>query len=101
MKRILRILEHRPWPLPNGPWVMTQRWHDLLFAHWPVHPNVLRKLIPPALSIDIFEGRAWVGIVPFYMTNVRLRGTPAVPGFSAFPELNVRTYVTAEDKPGV
>lgn len=35
------------------------------------------------------------------MENVRPRLVPPVPGISAFPELNVRTYVTAEGKPGV
>lgn len=80
---------------------MTQRWHDLLFAHWPVEAGLLRKLLPPGLHIDTFGGRAWVGVVPFYMSAVRLRFTPALPGLSTFPELNVRTYVTAESKPGV
>ena len=80
---------------------MAQSWHDLLFAHWPVKPEALRPLIPAALAIDQFDGAAWIGVVPFSMTGVRLRGTPALPWLSAFPELNVRTYVTAGEKPGV
>jgi hypothetical protein len=79
---------------------MTQTWYDLLFAHWPVPVALLRALVPPTLAIDTFDGEAWLGIIPFHMT-VRLRGLPAVPGLSAFPELNVRTYVTVEGKPGV
>lgn len=94
-------LAHRPWPLPAGPWVMAQSWHDLLFAHWPIAVAQLRPHIPPPLEIDTFEGTAWLGVVPFRMSGVRLRGTPALPWLSAFPELNVRTYVVAEDKPGV
>jgi uncharacterized protein len=101
MKAILNIVEHRPWLLPKRPWIMTQRWHDLLFAHWPIDPALLRNLIPSALTIDMFGGRAWVGVVPFLMTGVRLRGMPSLPGLSAFLELNVRTYVTIENKPGV
>jgi uncharacterized protein YqjF (DUF2071 family) len=101
MNAVLQEVAHRPWPLPEGPWVMAQSWHDLLFAHWPVDPTALRTLLPPQLHIDTFEGRAWVAVVPFRMTSVRLRGTPAVPWFSAFPELNVRTYVTYCGKPGV
>jgi uncharacterized protein len=93
--------EHRPWPIPSDPWIMAQSWHDLLFAHWPVDASMLRPYIPAKLDIDTFEGRAWLGIVPFSMTGVRLRWTPALPGISAFPELNVRTYVTAQGKPGV
>ena len=80
---------------------MAQSWHDLLFAHWPVDAAVLRPLLPPQLQIDAFEGQAWLAVVPFRMTGVRLRGTPAVPWLSAFPELNVRTYVTCGGKPGV
>ena len=101
MNAILREVAHRPWPLPVGPWVMAQSWHDLLFAHWPVDATVLRPLIPEQLRIDTFEGQAWLAVVPFRMTDVRLRGTPAVPWLSAFPELNVRTYVSHEEKPGV
>ena len=80
---------------------MAQNWHDLLFAHWPVPVAVLRKLIPQELAVDVYDGTAWIGIVPFTMSGVRLRGTPALPWVSTFPELNVRTYVTAEEKPGV
>jgi len=92
---------HRPWPLPAGPWIMAQSWHDLLFAHWPVSESALRPHIPERLAIDTFEGQAWLGVVPFRMSGVRLRGTPALPWLSAFPELNVRTYVVANGKPGV
>jgi uncharacterized protein len=92
---------HRPWPLPEGPWVMRQTWLDLLFAHWPVEVAALRPLIPARFALDLFEGQAWLGIVPFRMSGVRLRGTPALPWLSSFPELNVRTYVVAGAKPGV
>jgi uncharacterized protein len=94
-------LKHRPWPLPTGPWVMAQNWHDLLFAHWPIQVETVRAMIPAALEIDIFDGVAWVGVVPFRMSGVRLRGTPALPWLSSFPELNVRTYVVRDGKPGV
>jgi uncharacterized protein len=101
MSAVLQEVAHRPWPLPAGPWVMAQSWHDLLFAHWPVDAAALRQLIPPQLQIDTFEERAWLAVVPFRMTGVRLRGTPSLPWLSAFPELNVRTYVTFGGKPGV
>ena len=80
---------------------MAQRWHELLFAHWPVAADVLRPLIPQSLEVDMREGQGWLGVIPFHMTGVRLRGTPAMPFVSAFPELNVRTYVVCEGKPGV
>src|SRR5229473_1431675 len=75
--------------------------HELLFVHKPIVPAVLRPLIPSVLSLDTFEGQAWVGIVPFRMSNVRPRGVPPVAGLSAFPELNLRTYVTVNGVPGV
>ena len=92
---ILDEVSHRPWPLPHGPWLMTQTWHDLLFAHWPVRASSLAGAVPGDLELDLFDGQAWVGIVPFVMTNVAPRGMPALPGLSTFPELNVRTYVRA------
>jgi uncharacterized protein len=101
MSSTLQEIAHRPWSLPAGPWVMAQSWHDLLFAHWPVDAAVLRPLLPPQLQIDTFEGQAWLAVVPFRMTGVRLRGTPAIPWLSAFPELNVRTYVAHGGMPGV
>lgn len=80
---------------------MAQSWHELLFAHWAVPADAIRSQVPAALTIDTFEGRAWLGVVPFRMTGVRLRFTPALPWLSAFPELNVRTYVSFGGKPGV
>jgi uncharacterized protein YqjF (DUF2071 family) len=92
---------HRPWPLPEGSWTIAQSWDDLLFAHWRVDRDALRKLVPAELELDEHGGSAWLGITPFLITGFRLRGTLALPVVSTFPELNVRTYVTYEDKPGV
>ncbi len=98
---LLNDSQHREQPLPTGPWIMTQQWHELLFAHWPIAPAKLRPLLPTSLPLDTFEQQAWVGIVPFRMSDVRPRGIPAVRGLSFFPELNVRTYVTLNGIPGV
>ena len=76
-------------------------WRDLLFMHWPVEVDTLRSLVPPALSLDTFEGSAWLGVTPFDMIGVRPRLMPAVPGLSHFPEINLRTYVTVEGRPGI
>ena len=92
---------HRPWAVPNLPWTMKQIWSDLLFAHYPIKYEVLRKLVPEALQLDAYNGTYWVGVVPFRMSGVRLRGLPPVPGTDQFPELNVRTYVIVDGKPGV
>jgi uncharacterized protein YqjF (DUF2071 family) len=92
---------HRPWPLPAGSWILEQSWHDLLFAHWPVDAGALRAVVPRPLEIDVFSGRGWIGVVPFRTTGLRLRGLPPLPLVSRFPELNVRTYVTLDGKPGV
>lgn len=73
--------------------VMRQTWERLLFLHWPVEPKEIQTLLPPGLTADIFDGRAYVGLVPFLMRNVRPIWSPSVPGLSHFPEVNVRTYV--------
>ncbi|PYR58708.1 MAG: hypothetical protein DMF85_09880 [Acidobacteria bacterium] len=98
---ILKETAHRPWPMPEGAWIMTQTWHDLLFAHWPVDVEMLRAKIPAGFELDLFDRQAWVAVVPFHMSNVTPRGLPGLPWVSAFPELNVRTYVTVAGKPGV
>jgi uncharacterized protein YqjF (DUF2071 family) len=98
---IVGEVSHRPWPMPDAPWLMTQTWHDLLFAHWAVNPSTLREKVPSAFELDLFDGDGWVGIVPFHMTNVAPRGMPSLPWVSEFPELNVRTYVRVQDRPGI
>lgn len=92
---------HRPWPLPDEPWVQAQTWEDLLFAHWRVDADELGRLLPPEVPLDTFDGEAWLGITPFRLTNLRLRGLPPLPFVSSFPELNVRTYATVDDRPGI
>jgi uncharacterized protein len=87
--------------MPDRPWIMTQTWHDLLFAHWPIVPERLRPRVPSVFDLDLFDDRAWISVVPFRMSNVSLRGVPAAPWVSEFPELNVRTYVRVDDRPGV
>ena len=98
---ILKVTDHRPFPLPKGPWVMRQTWNDLLFAHWPLAPDYLRPFVPPELSLDLYDRSAWIAVTPFHMSNVTPRLTPPLPWLSAFPELNVRTYVVYKGTPGV
>jgi uncharacterized protein len=80
---------------------MVQRWHDLLFAHWRCAVTDVKPLIPPQLTVDTFDGSAWIGVIPFTMSGVRMRATLPVPTANAFPEINVRTYVTLDGRPGV
>ena len=94
---ILDTIAHRPYALPTGRWRMAQRWNDLLFAHWPIPTERMAALLPASLEPDTFDGFAWVGVVPFWMDQVRTRhlgeSTLTVPGTASFPELNLRTYV--------
>jgi len=80
---------------------MLMTWHELLWAHWEVAAEALRRLLPAGLELDLFEGRAWLGVIPFRMTGIHARFLPPLPGLSAFPELNVRTYVVRDGVPGV
>jgi uncharacterized protein YqjF (DUF2071 family) len=100
-EHLLAKNQHRPWPLPDRPWTMTQTWNELLFAHWSVSPELLRPFLPEKLELDTYNNQAWVGVVPFTMDNIRLRGLPKIPFTSAFHELNVRTYVKIGNKSGV
>ncbi|MCC5848206.1 MAG: DUF2071 domain-containing protein [Verrucomicrobia bacterium] len=93
--------DHRPWPLPDRPWLLRQQWNDLLFLHWAVDPDWVQKALPEGLQVDTHDGKAWLGIVPFDMKGVTFRGCPAPPVFCDFPEINLRTYVTDGEKAGV
>jgi uncharacterized protein len=95
------MTDYRPYPAPTARPVMYQRWHDLLFMHWPVPVKALRSQLPDALELDTFDGHAWLAVVPFRMSEVYPRGLFPVPWLSTFPELNVRTYVIKDGKPGV
>lgn len=98
--RIAVVADHRPWPVPTGPWIIAQTWRDLLFAHWRVDPAQLWPLLPAGLTLDTFDGQAWIGVVPFDLSYLAMRGAPRRTALS-FLELNVRTYVTAAGIPGV
>lgn len=95
--------DHRPWPIPSGPWLLFQRWSDLLFMHWPVNATTLAEQLPEPIRpyLDFYKGQAWLSIASFYLSHQRIRGMPQFPGVSEFPEINVRTYVTCKGKPGV
>jgi uncharacterized protein YqjF (DUF2071 family) len=93
--------DHRPWPLPGKAWSWQQVWLDLVFIHFEADAGELKRQLPHGLELELFEGKAWIGIVPFRMEGVTKRGWPAPAFTSDFPEINVRTYVTDGKKPGV
>lgn len=97
----LTHLDHRTWPLPQRPWLMAQTWRRLLFAHWRVPASAVRAVVPAQLPLDLVDGDALIGVTPFDVCALRLRGTPPPPVVGSFPELNVRTYVTVDDRPGI
>jgi uncharacterized protein len=86
-----QLIERQPPRRPSP--VMFQRWLHLLFLHWSLSAEIVQRTLPPGLQADTFEGKAWIGIVPFFMRGVRPAGFPSVPGISDFLELNLRTYV--------
>lgn len=92
---------NRPWPAPRSPWIMQQAWRELLFLHYPVSPSDIAPHLPSGLKPDLYDGSAWISIVPFQVRNVRILRLPSIPVISAFNELNIRTYVTLDQKPGV
>src|ERR1700734_2055998 len=97
MTHILNTVAHRPYALPAGRWRMRQRWSDLFFAHWPIPAGEMARLLPAGLEVDLFDGHAWVGVVPFWMDQVQTRVIGerciTIPSTGAFCELNLRTYV--------
>jgi uncharacterized protein len=99
---ILEINQHRPWQLPTKRWVMYQEWHNAVFAHWKVEPDIIRQFIPNTLEIDLDQnGESWVSIIAFKIKNIRPRYLPAFAPISNFDEINIRTYVRYNDKAGI
>lgn len=92
---------HRPLPMPKGKWIIYQEWHEVLFLHWAVQPELLKQFVPDALQIQSFKGQAWVSLVVFRLKNVRPRYLPPVPPISNVDEINIRTYVQFKGKPGI
>jgi len=97
----LEETEHRPWAVPDRPWVMGQTWDDLLFVHYRVPVERLQEHVPDGLEVQQHSGSGWLGVTPFAVTGLRARGLLPLPFASSFRALNVRTYVTHADKPGV
>jgi uncharacterized protein YqjF (DUF2071 family) len=97
---LLYSVEHRPWPPPDGQWLLSQSWNDTLFAHYAVEPRTLRRLVPEALTLDLYDGVAWLTVSPFCTNHVRPSGVPPLPGISNFPQVRLRTYVTMQSRSG-
>lgn len=81
--------------------IINMRWRRFLFAHWRVPAEQMRKLVPPEVEIDTFDGSAWIGLVPFQMTETVFRRWRFLPSLREFRECNVRTYVRHKDRRGV
>jgi uncharacterized protein YqjF (DUF2071 family) len=91
----------RPWPAPEHGWIAGMRWEQVLFLSWPVPEEAVRKLVPDGLELDLHEGQAYISVLPLRMVRVHLRDVPPIPHLDDFPELNLRTYVTRDGRPGV
>lgn len=92
---------HRPFPMPERPWKYYQEWHDVLFGHWRVPVETLQELIPQGIELDLYEGEAWVSMVAFEVRKLRPHFFPPFPPISDFIEINMRTYVKRNEKPGI
>jgi hypothetical protein len=98
---LLYSVGHRPWLPPHTQWLFSQSWNNLLFAHYAIEPRTLRRLVPDALTLDLYDGVAWLTVSPFTTSQARPSGIPPLPGFSFFPQVRLRTYVTMGGKPGL
>ncbi|WP_035512642.1 YqjF family protein [Halalkalibacillus halophilus] len=99
--KLLNHTAHRHNSLSPGKWLMSQRWENLLFIHYPVKKEAIKECIPDGLELDCFQGDAWVTIIPFEVTDMHLRGTSSIPYLHSYLELNVRTYVKLNGVHGI
>lgn len=98
---LLSTTNHRPWSIPSRSWGYYQEWNNVVFLHWQVDLDQLKKFVPEDLEIDLFEGKPWVSVVAFTMEKIRPKYLPAFPPISNFDEINIRTYVKSGHKTGV
>ena len=98
---ILKNTSNRQYPLPDKKWSYFQQWHHTLFLHWEVSPYFLQEHIPKEIKLDTFNNMAWVSLVAFEVKNMRVRNMPSLPYISQFKEINLRTYVIKDGKPGI
>jgi len=98
---ILADTSHRPFELPDGQWIYYQEWNNVLFLHWTIPFDILRKCVPPDLLIDTFESNCYISLVAFTMEKIRPKFLPSISYISDFDEINLRTYVDYNDKKGV
>lgn len=101
MDELLKETGHRPYPLPDLPWLMTQTWENLLFLHWQVDAGLVRQHVPAELELDTWDGSAWISISPFQVKHQRFHVLPEIPMLNEYLELNVRTYVKRNGRQGV
>jgi uncharacterized protein len=101
IENILQQDQHRPYPIPDQNWKYYQEWHNVIFAHWRVPASELRILVPTTLELDQYDGTTWISMVAFTIKDLRPHYLPAFPPVSNFHEINMRTYVKRNGKPGI
>lgn len=101
IQTILNAVDHRPWSIPKHSWFWYQEWNEAIFLHYQVDGKRLRELVPSHLELDQFDGEHWISLVAFTMDKIHPRFTFPIPFLSTFHEVNLRTYVTRNGKPGV
>jgi hypothetical protein len=100
-EQILEHTAHRQYPLPDGPHVYYQEWAQAIFLHYKADASELQKLIPSFVTLDLFEGDAYVSLVAFTVRNAKAVIVPSFAPISDFHEVNLRTYVTDGSRPGI
>lgn len=98
---ILSAKSHRTYEYPKNKWLYYQEWNRVLFLHYETSIDILKELVPEELSIDTFNGKAYISVVPFTMEKIRPRFLPSIGFISNFGEINVRTYVEKNGRKGV
>ncbi|RUA08528.1 MAG: hypothetical protein DSY81_08850 [Bacillota bacterium] len=93
--------DHLPFPIPDRPHSVIQHWRHLTFLHWQADPQQIRRYLPDGLELDLYQDKAYVGLLPFQMKHVRPRGMLPIPGICYFPEFNLRTYVQYQGQGGI
>ena len=100
-KDILNKTKHRPFDYPKRSWKFYQEWNNAIFFHWEVESELIKPLLPEGINLDTINDKTWVSLVAFDMNHIGIRSIPKMPHISDFHEINIRVYITCNEKPSV
>ena len=75
---------------------LKAKWENIIMVNYEIEPELLLPFLPKGVSLDLFDGKAYISLVGFMFKNTKLFNVP-IPFFGSFEEINLRFYVTRKE----